>query len=129
MILEIVSPEAKLFSGEVTSVTLPGVDGSFQILNNHAPIVSILEKGTVKIGGQYLNELEYQQIQDFRIENLPEGNKANNYGNYTGSMSNHDKVYDNLIDVLTHNAPITTSSYEGMKTVEIIEKIYRAAKH
>ena len=87
------------------------------------------EKGTVKIGGQYLNELEYQQIQDFRIENLPEGNKANNYGNYTGSMSNHDKVYDNLIDVLTHNAPITTSSYEGMKTVEIIEKIYRAAKH
>ena len=86
------------------------------------------EKGTVKIGGQYLNELEYQQIQDYRIENLPEGNKANNYGNYTGSMSNHDKVYDNLIDVLTHNAPITTSSYEGMKTVEIIEKIYRAAK-
>ena len=49
MILEIVSPEAKLFSGEVTSVTVPGVDGSFQILNNHAPIVSILEKGTVKI--------------------------------------------------------------------------------
>jgi UDP-N-acetyl-2-amino-2-deoxyglucuronate dehydrogenase len=86
------------------------------------------EKGTVKIGGQYLNELEYQQIQDYRIENLPEGNKANNYGNYTGSMSNHDKVYDNLIEVLTHNAPITTSSYEGMKTVEIIEKIYRAAK-
>jgi len=87
------------------------------------------DKGTIKIGGQYLNELEYQQIQDYRIENLPEGNKANNYGNYTGSMSNHDKVYDNLIEVLTHNAPITTSSYEGMKTVEIIEKIYKAAQH
>jgi UDP-N-acetyl-2-amino-2-deoxyglucuronate dehydrogenase len=87
------------------------------------------ENGTVKIGGQYLNELEYQQIENYRIENLPEGNKANNYGNYTGSMSNHDKVYDNLIEVLTRNAPITTSSYEGMKTVEIIEKIYRAAKN
>lgn len=49
MLLEIVSPEAKLFSAEVTSVALPGVDGSFQILNNHAPIVSILEKGLVKI--------------------------------------------------------------------------------
>ena len=49
MLLEIISPEAKLFSGEVTSVTLPGVDGSFQILNNHAPVVSILEKGEVKI--------------------------------------------------------------------------------
>jgi len=49
MILEIVSPEAKLFSGEITSVSLPGVDGHFQILNNHAPIVSILQKGNVKI--------------------------------------------------------------------------------
>ena len=86
------------------------------------------EKGTVKIGGQYLNELEYQQIEGYRIENLPEGNKANNYGNYQGSMSNHDKVYDNLIEVLQHNATISTSSFEGLKTVEIIEKIYRSAQ-
>lgn len=49
MILEIVSPEATLFKGEVTSVTLPSVDGSFQILNNHAPIVSILKHGVIKI--------------------------------------------------------------------------------
>jgi F-type H+-transporting ATPase subunit epsilon len=49
MILEIVSPEAKLFKGEVTSVTLPGVDGSFQILNHHAAIVSILKEGNIKI--------------------------------------------------------------------------------
>lgn len=86
------------------------------------------EKGTVKIGGQYLNELEYQNIADYKIENLPEGNKANNYGNYQGSMSNHDKVYDNLVEVLQKNAAISTSSFEGLKTVEIIEKIYRAAK-
>lgn len=85
------------------------------------------EKGTVKIGGQYLNELEYQNIEGYTIENLPEGNKPNNYGNYTGSMSNHDKVYDNVIDVLQNNASITTSAFEGMKTVEIIEKIYKAA--
>ena len=49
MILEIVSPEAALFKGEVTSVSLPGVTGSFQIWNNHAPIVSILKHGVVKI--------------------------------------------------------------------------------
>ena len=49
MILEIVSPEATLFKGEVTSVHLPGVTGSFQILNNHAPIVSILKHGVIKI--------------------------------------------------------------------------------
>lgn len=85
------------------------------------------EKGTVKIGGQYLNELEYQNIEGYTIENLPEGNKANNYGNYQGSMSNHDKVYDNLIEVLEKNAPISTSSFEGLKTVEIIEKIYKSA--
>lgn len=87
------------------------------------------EKGTVKIGGQYLNELEYQNIADFRIENLPEGNKANNYGNYQGSMSNHDKVYENLVQVLEHNASITTNAFEGLKTVEIIDKIYRSAQH
>ncbi len=85
------------------------------------------EKGTVKIGGQYLNELEYQCIDGYRIENLAEGNKPNNYGNYVGSMSNHDKVYDNIIEVLQHNASITTNSFEGLKTVEIIEKIYKAA--
>ena len=49
MILEIVSPEAQLFKGEVTSISLPGVDGSFQILNNHAPIVSILKQGIVNV--------------------------------------------------------------------------------
>jgi UDP-N-acetyl-2-amino-2-deoxyglucuronate dehydrogenase len=86
------------------------------------------EKGTVKIGGQYLNELEYQNIEGFRIENLPEGNKANNYGNYQGSMSNHDKVYENLVEVLTNNASISTNAFEGLKTVEIIEKIYSRAK-
>ncbi|MBS1490483.1 MAG: Gfo/Idh/MocA family oxidoreductase [Bacteroidetes bacterium] len=82
------------------------------------------EKGTVKIGGQYLNELEYQKIDGYVIENLPEGNRPNNYGTYVGSMSNHDKVYDNLIEVLQHNATITTSSFDGLKTVEIIDKIY-----
>ena len=52
MFLEIVSPEATLFSGEVTSVTVPGVNGEFQMLNNHAAIVSTLAKGNVKIAGK-----------------------------------------------------------------------------
>jgi UDP-N-acetyl-2-amino-2-deoxyglucuronate dehydrogenase len=87
------------------------------------------EKGTVKIGGQYLNELEYQNIEGYRIENIPEGNKANNYGEYQGSMSNHDKVYENLVNVLTKNASISTSAFEGLKTIEIIDKIYSSAKN
>ncbi|AWM13748.1 F0F1 ATP synthase subunit epsilon [Flavobacterium sp. NRK F10] len=52
MILEIVSPEATLFKGEVTSVAVPGVNGEFQMLNNHAPIVSLLTKGNIKINAQ-----------------------------------------------------------------------------
>ena len=52
MLLEVVSPEATLFSGEVNSVTVPGANGSFQVLDNHAPIVSILNQGTVKIVGK-----------------------------------------------------------------------------
>ena len=86
------------------------------------------EKGSVKIGGQYLNELEYQNIEGYKIENLPEGNKANNYGNYVGSMSNHDKIYLNLIDVLQNGGAISTNAFEGLKTVEIIDKIYKSAK-
>lgn len=85
------------------------------------------EKGTVKIGGQYLNELEYQNIEGFVFKDLPVGNKANDYGQYQGSMSNHDRVYENLVEVLDHNAAISTSAFEGLKTVEIIDRIYRAA--
>lgn len=87
------------------------------------------EKGTVKIGGQYLNELEYQNIEGYKIENLSEGNKPNNYGTYLGSMSNHDKIYENVVDVLLNNASISTNGFEGLKTVEIIEKIYSAAAY
>jgi len=84
------------------------------------------EKGTVKIGGQYLNELEYQRIEGYEIKDLPPGNPANNYGQYQGSMSNHDKVYANVAEVLRGNGVIATNGFEGLKTVEIIDKIYTA---
>jgi len=49
MLLEIITPESKLFTGEITSVKLPGMDGEFEILNNHAPIISTLSKGVIRI--------------------------------------------------------------------------------
>ena len=49
MFLEIITPDKKVFSGEVTSVQVPGTDGQFQILKNHAPIISTLTNGKVKI--------------------------------------------------------------------------------
>ncbi|HDZ05258.1 hypothetical protein LCGC14_0068990 [marine sediment metagenome] len=59
MYLEIVSPEATLFAGEVTSVTVPGINGEFQMLKDHAPIVSLLQEGKVKISGNISLEKEY----------------------------------------------------------------------
>lgn len=58
MHLEIVSPEATLFSGEVKSLTVPGTDGEFQLLDNHAPIVSLLAEGEVKFKGDNLQVTE-----------------------------------------------------------------------
>lgn len=96
--------------------------------NMEGSLTIFAEKGTVKIGGQYLNELEYQSLEGDSIGNLPPGNPPNNYGQYFGSMSNHDKVYKNLIDVLNGEGTIATSGMEGLKTVEIIERIYRQAR-
>ncbi|MBN2776630.1 MAG: ATP synthase F1 subunit epsilon [Bacteroidales bacterium] len=49
MRVEIITPEKSLFEGESTMIRVPGTQGSFQILNNHAPIVSTLEKGVISI--------------------------------------------------------------------------------
>lgn len=95
--------------------------------NMEGALTIFAEKGTLKIGGQYLNKLEYQCIDGFEIENLPVGNSSNDYGNYQGSMSNHDKVYENVLEVLHENKPMSTLAFEALKTVEIIERIYKAA--
>ena len=60
MYLEIVSPEATLFAGEVNSVTVPGINGEFQMLKDHAPIVSLLQQGKVVVDGDITLEEEYQ---------------------------------------------------------------------
>lgn len=85
------------------------------------------EKGMVKIGGAYLNTIGYASFRDLALEQLPAGSGANEYGTYQGSMSNHDKVYESLVNTLQNGTPYYTSSRDGLKTVEIIEKIYRAA--
>ena len=90
-------------------------------------ITILAEKGTVKIGGQYLNELEYQSIENFVFDQLEKGNGPNNYGTYSGSMSNHDKIYQNLAAVILDGATAATQASEALKTVSIIQKIYQSA--
>jgi len=87
------------------------------------------DKGTVKIGGQYLNVLEYQQFEDYCIVGIKESAPANDYGHYQGSMSNHDLVYKNILDVLDGHSTIGVSGIEGRKSVALIEQLYRTARN
>lgn len=57
MFLEIVTPDEKIFEGEVLHATFPGADGSFQVLNNHAAMVSVLGKGDIKYKQDKKNEV------------------------------------------------------------------------
>jgi len=95
--------------------------------NREGSLTILGENGTVKIGGEYLNTIEYAQFEKYQLENITDTAEANNYGTYQGSMSNHDKVYQNIADTLQNNRPFYAHAYEGLKTVEIIERIYRAA--
>lgn len=99
---------------------------SFQ-QNREGSLTIYGEKGMVKIGGSYLNAIEYASFRDMVLEQLPAGPGANEYPTYQGSMSNHDKVYESLVNTLENGTPYYTSSGDGLKTVEIIEKIYHAA--
>ena len=94
------------------------IEGSFLLLG---------EKGSVKIGGQYLNELDYFLVENENMPSLPKGNTSNNYGFYEGSMSNHDKVYELFVKGVNDPTYNFINPAETMKSVEIIEKIYAAS--
>ena len=95
--------------------------------NMEGSITILAEKGTVKIGGQYLNTIEYQKTAAPTLPNINITAKANDYGLYQGSMSNHDKVIQNVVDVLHHNHAVMTSAKEGREVVKIIEQMYKGA--
>lgn len=94
------------------------MEGAFTIL---------AENGTVKIGGQYLNTIEYQQIKNTELPAIKMDAKPNDYGQYQGSMSNHDRVINNVIKHLQGTENVMTNASEGKKVVEIIEKMYASA--
>lgn len=96
--------------------------------NMEGSITLMGSKGTLKIGGQYLNTIEYQNIENTEIATIPMQATSNDYGFYKGSMSNHDKVIENVIDVLQNNGTIMTSLDEGKKVVSIIEDMYASAR-
>lgn len=95
--------------------------------NMEGSITIIAEKGTVKIGGQYLNTIDYQKIDNYEIADLKDGALCNDYGDYKGSMSNHDKVIENVIATIGGTAKNATNGFQGMKVVEIIESMYKVS--
>lgn len=94
--------------------------------NMESSMLIIAENGSVKIGGQYMNEVEYCHIKDYEMPTLAPTNPGNDYGPYKGSAQNHNFVIRNVVEVLseTSGKQITTNVLEGLKVVDIIQKIY-----
>ncbi|MFO8068083.1 MAG: Gfo/Idh/MocA family oxidoreductase [Bacteroidales bacterium] len=92
--------------------------------NMESSMTIVGSKGSIKIGGQYMNEVEYCHIKDYKMPKLEPCLPPNDYGAYKGSAANHHFVIQNVIDVLKGNTTITTNALEGLKVVEIIERIY-----
>jgi len=95
--------------------------------NMEGSITLFGKNGTVKIGGEYLNTLEYQNIKNLELIKIRSKEPANDYGFYKGTMSNHHKVYENVVDVLLNAGKVAVNGYEGMESIRIIEAIYRSA--
>lgn len=93
--------------------------------NLESSLTIIGDKGSVKIGGQYMNEVEVCNIEGYEMPELEESNPANDYGPYKGSAANHNYVIKNVIDTLKGRTTATTNALEGLKVVEIIERIYK----
>jgi predicted dehydrogenase len=93
--------------------------------NLESSIMIVAENGSVKVGGQYMNEVEYCHIKDYVMPVLAESNPPNDYGPYKGSAANHHYIYENIANVIAGNESITTNALEGMKVVDIIERIYQ----
>jgi UDP-N-acetyl-2-amino-2-deoxyglucuronate dehydrogenase len=92
--------------------------------NLESSLMVVAERGSLKIGGQYLDKVEYCHLQDYDLPALPATNAANNYGAYQGSAANHVQVIDNVIATVQHRAQATTNARDGLKVVDIIERIY-----
>lgn len=93
--------------------------------NMESSMLIIAENGSVKIGGQYMNEVEYCHIKDYEMPELAPTNPGNDYGPYKGSAQNHNFVIRNVVEVLQQSgAQNTTTALEGLKIVDIIRRIY-----
>lgn len=98
--------------------------------NFEGSITIIGENGTIKIGGKYLNKIEYWDVKSYPLpEDIDFEDAPNNYGKYQGTSSNHDKLMTDLVELFTQNRKGIVEGSEAIKTVEAIETIYKNRKH
>jgi predicted dehydrogenase len=92
--------------------------------NLESSLTIVGSKGSVKVGGQYMDKVEHCHIQDYVLPELAPTSPANDYGHYKGSANNHHFIIENVVNTLQGKTTITTNALEGLKVVDIIERIY-----
>jgi UDP-N-acetyl-2-amino-2-deoxyglucuronate dehydrogenase len=117
-------------SGLVTFDLVRGGSGTFSYStavwerNLESSLTVVAEHGSLRIAGQYMDKVEYCHIDGYQMPELPATNPANNYGAFQGSAANHVQVIENVVDTVQRRSFATTNALEGLKVVEIIERIY-----
>ena len=97
--------------------------------NYEGSITIVGENGTIKIGGKYLNKIEYWDVQSCPLpEDVEFEDKPNDYGKYQGTSSNHHKVVDHIVDQFASKRKGVVEGDEAIKTIEAIDLIYKGAK-
>jgi predicted dehydrogenase len=118
-------------SGSIQFSTETNVQGHFLYStaiwgqNAESSINIIGSKGTVKVGGQYMNRIDYCHIEDYQAPDLPVTNNANQYGGYSGSANNHYLIFNNVADVILRGESPDFPIEDAVHGVEVIENIYR----
>jgi UDP-N-acetyl-2-amino-2-deoxyglucuronate dehydrogenase len=92
--------------------------------NLESSLTVVAEHGSLRIAGQYMDKMDYCHLANYQLPELAPTNPANNYGPFQGSAANHVQVIENVVETVQKRSFATTNALEGMKVVEIIERIY-----
>ncbi len=93
--------------------------------NLESSMIVIGEKGSFKIGGQYMNTIDYCHVANYTMPDFETNVEANQYGAFSGSAANHNFVFENVVNALQGSEPIAANANEGLMVVDIIERIYQ----
>jgi len=119
--------DAGMANVEFSSGVLGAINWTTNVYNKNyeGSITIIAEHGTIKIGGAYLNKIEFWDVQSFPLpENIAYVDLPNNYGKYQGSSSNHHRVFEEILKDLSGEKSSIVEGWEGTKSIRAIENIY-----